>query len=130
MSSRRLLAPFAVAGACLAGAVAVAAWNPGDNGVLLCPWRALTGIDCPLCGSTRAVAALAHGEVMQAVDRNAFLVLVLIPVAVLAWFAWVRAAREGRSMNPPAWFAWAFAGSLLVWWGMRLAVPFLGSSLT
>lgn len=36
-----------------------------------CPVRATLGIDCPGCGGTRALVALMHGDVRQAVRSNA-----------------------------------------------------------
>ena len=53
-----------------------------------CPLRAMTGLDCPLCGATRATHALVQGQLATALDFNALYVLVL-PVVVLAigwWF--------------------------------------------
>ena len=47
-----------------------------------CPWRTLTGLDCPFCGATRAAASLAHGDVVGALDHNALFVLVILPLAV------------------------------------------------
>lgn len=38
-----------------------------------CPFKALTGLDCPGCGSQRAVHALLHGEFQQAFLHNALL---------------------------------------------------------
>lgn len=54
-----------------------------------CPFRWATGLDCPGCGSLRALHDLLHGGVLQAVDHNALLVL-LLPVLVLGAVSWVR----------------------------------------
>jgi len=35
-----------------------------------CPFHALTGLDCPGCGSTRALHALLHGHVGAAINFN------------------------------------------------------------
>jgi Protein of unknown function (DUF2752) len=63
-----------------------------------CPVSAFTGLACPGCGSLRAAGALAHGQVLQALDHNALLVLVLL-LAVLAW-GWSLAVGGRR---PPPW---------------------------
>lgn len=48
--------------------------------VISCPIRALTGLDCALCGGTRAVLTLLRGDFVGALDHNAVFVVV---VAVL-----------------------------------------------
>ena len=39
-----------------------------------CPFRLLTGLNCPGCGSQRAVHALLHGNFALAADHNLLLV--------------------------------------------------------
>jgi hypothetical protein len=41
-----------------------------------CPFRALTGAPCPLCGATRSVALVAHGDA-RFLDYNPWWVVVL-----------------------------------------------------
>lgn len=48
-----------------------------------CSWRLLTGTSCPACGTQRAINALAHGHVLQALGYNYFFVL-SIPYALIA----------------------------------------------
>lgn len=67
--------------------------QPGSYG--FCPLRAATGLLCPLCGGTRAVHALTHGEWPVALGLNP-VVTVLLPIAVLWWAAWVARAWRGR----------------------------------
>ncbi|NGM66204.1 DUF2752 domain-containing protein [Sphingobacterium sp. SGR-19] len=38
-----------------------------------CPFKALTGFDCPGCGSQRAVHAILHGDFREALHHNALL---------------------------------------------------------
>jgi len=72
------------AAAVVALAIAVRAVDPRIPGRWpTCPVNALTGLACPGCGSLRAVGALVHGQLLEAVGYNALLVLAL-PVAVLA----------------------------------------------
>lgn len=55
----------------LAG-VLVLAWFWRWSGVPLCLFHKFTGLDCPLCGCTRAFHAICHGDVAQAFGLNIF----------------------------------------------------------
>ena len=66
--------------------------------VTLCPLRAFTGLDCPLCGATRATLALVRGDVGGALDLNA-LYVILLPLALLLAVYWWKRRRV------PAWLA-------------------------
>lgn len=61
----------------------------------LCPFKLLTGWDCPGCGGLRAVNDLTHGHLAAAAASNLFFV-VSIPLLVGLWFGWVRGAWTGR----------------------------------
>lgn len=106
---------------------AVALVGPDDSGPPLCPWRAVTGLDCPFCGATRSAAALASGDLVAALSHNALFVVAL-PAAALAWLAWARASWRARPAPQPSNRAWAVLGAVtLAWWAIRLVVPWLGS---
>jgi Protein of unknown function (DUF2752) len=78
------------------GAVALAALtylginDPHRPGALfpLCPFKLVTGWNCPACGGLRMVYDLLHANLSAAVVDNIFL-LAGIP-ALLAWFMWRR----------------------------------------
>ena len=57
-----------------------------------CPLRALTGLDCPLCGATRATHALVRGQLVTALDFNALYVAIL-PVVVVMGLVWLVRGR-------------------------------------
>ena len=58
-------------------------YNGGSG--MTCPFYRLTGLYCPGCGSGRAVQALYHGHIAQAVRYNILLPLFGLPsLAVLA----------------------------------------------
>lgn len=49
-----------------------------------CPVKLLTTLDCPGCGFQRALHAVLHGNIIEAIHYNLFL-LVAIPLTCL-WF--------------------------------------------
>ncbi|HEX7169173.1 MAG TPA: DUF2752 domain-containing protein [Acidimicrobiales bacterium] len=65
-----------------------------------CPLRTLTGLDCPLCGATRATFALLRGDVAAALDFNALYVIAL-PVLAAVAAVWVVQRRKGRPLTSP-----------------------------
>lgn len=68
-----------------AGAAVLLRFPPAATlGYPYCPFFAATGLLCPGCGGTRALAALLHGRLGQAWLDNALLVG-LVPV-VVAYF--------------------------------------------
>jgi hypothetical protein len=103
-------------------------WRPADEPtIILCPFRALTGLLCPGCGMTRAFCALGHGELGRAIRFNA-----LSPLLYLSFIiAWVGAAatllnlhRLSAMVNrlrPGATAGVLILALTLVWWVVRLA---------
>ena len=67
-----------------------------------CPVWALLHVRCPGCGSTRAVAALLHGDIAGALRWNALTILA-IPSSLL-WLAAIRVRtaeeRAARAFRP------------------------------
>ena len=61
-----------------------------------CPVKVLTGLDCPGCGSQRAIHALLNGQVAEAFRCNALMVLA-IPY-VLAGFAFDLVRTPGKRL--------------------------------
>ena len=128
--SRSMLGPTAALAGVGVAWFTVAALRLGDTGPTPCPWRTLTGLDCPFCGATRAAASLAHGDVIGALDHNALFVLVILPLAVLAWGKW--AARSWRGLPTPVIANRTVLVLMAItagWWVLRLAVPWLGSTV-
>lgn len=128
---RRALPPVAAALGVAGAALALHVWNPGDGGPVLCPFRFMTGIDCPMCGATRSAISLTYGDVSAAIDHNALFVVLLLPAAAIAWLIWLREGLNGRpAPEPPRWLAPVVGGVLMVWWVFRLLVPYFGSGLS
>lgn len=58
-----------------------------NDGVTVCPFRNVTGIPCPSCGTTEAVVHAVRGEIWEAITINplvalASLMLVIFPIWV------------------------------------------------
>jgi hypothetical protein len=70
--------------------IAAAFWTPSDRGLPLCGFKLATGYACPGCGMTRALAALAKGDVDASLAYHAF-----APVFAVAAFAWWAALGAG-----------------------------------
>ena len=85
-------------------------FDPSDGGYPLCPFRAVTGLFCPGCGTLRASNRLLHGRIGDAFGFNALAVL-LLPVLIYA-FASSLLVAAGRPSLPrpriPAAWIWAF----------------------
>jgi hypothetical protein len=101
--SRRLVANALVIGA-LVTCITLFAHPPDPAGFWpVCPIHQLLGIECPGCGATRALAALLHGRVLQALQLNALFVLLLPFGMAVAIQTYRRAIRPGsfRWPDPP-----------------------------
>jgi hypothetical protein len=80
-----------------------------------CPFRSLTGLYCPGCGSLRAMHRLLHGNLGGALTMNSLMVLSLPGMAALSvrpswryrtWLPWVALAvllAYGVARNVHAW---------------------------
>jgi hypothetical protein len=82
-----------------AGTVALFYGDPRSSPVFPpCPFRWVTGLYCPGCGSLRAAHSLLHGQVREALSMNPLLVL-SIPL--------LTALRDKRSWAYRVWVPWA-----------------------
>jgi hypothetical protein len=124
--ARRLRAPLAIGAAALLSSVYLGVVDPNESGHYpLCPTKALTGLDCPGCGGLRAVHSLMHGDVVGALNHNALVVLVVLPLAVVLWVRWMR--REWKGPEPSSDGAPVEvrpASPALLWSLLALAVVF------
>jgi hypothetical protein len=88
-----------------------------------CPFRALTGLDCPVCGATRAVGNVLHFHPMTALRDNLAL-LMLGCLFLLNLIPPLQSNRLGRGMNrflsgesPALWI------SLILGWTVLRNLP-------
>lgn len=82
-----------------AGCAYVALYDPSTSSALYpaCPFKVVTGLDCPGCGITRALHALFTGDPLRALDHNAVFVVALPLLVVLA----VRSMWRRDDRPPP-----------------------------
>ncbi|WP_169542327.1 DUF2752 domain-containing protein [Solirubrobacter soli] len=89
----------------VAGAIVPADGNTG----LICPFREITGLPCPLCGATRAFALAARGDA-RFLDYNgvwvvlaALLIVAGVVVLVTRWRPRVSTALLAGVVVAAAW---------------------------
>ncbi|KUH97665.1 hypothetical protein AU190_13355 [Mycolicibacterium acapulense] len=100
-TSRKRLYGALGAGAVLTGALAyIGIADPHRPGFIFpaCPFKTLTGLDCPACGGLRMTHDLLHGDLAAAVVDNVYL-LVGLPL-LLTWLL-VRWRQSKPLMNTP-----------------------------
>ncbi|HEY2672556.1 MAG TPA: DUF2752 domain-containing protein [Rugosimonospora sp.] len=64
-----------------------------------CAFKALTGLDCPGCGGTRAFWYLLHGNI-PAAARSHLLAVFAAPFLVYAYITWVADTAFKRKLPP------------------------------
>ena len=115
------------AGIVCAAAVATAAvivyglFDPAQTAFFpKCPFLMLTGLECPGCGSQRALHQLLHLNLKGALEYNPLV------VAAIPFCAFVLSASVLRDRFPALYrvtssraFAWGTAAAVGVWWILR-----------
>lgn len=126
----RGLYPALGSGVLLAGAlgyIGLVDPHKPDSIFPVCPFRLLTGWNCPACGGLRMIHDVLHADLAAAITDNVFL-LVGIPV-LGGWFLLRR--RSGKSLAPiPAVAVVVIA--MLAWTVLRNlpGFPFVPTLLT
>jgi hypothetical protein len=99
---RRRLYALLGSGALVAGALAyVGLVDPHqpDSFFPVCPFRLLTGWNCPACGGLRMVHDVLHGELAAAISDN---VLLLVGIPLLVGWVLLRRRRGLWPLTLPA----------------------------
>lgn len=89
---------------------------------LPCVIHSLTGLYCPGCGASRALASLLRFDVYQAFRWNSLLVIMLpFALCYLVWgsVSWVRVGRNTLDDRLPTKLLWAVAAAVLVYFVLR-----------
>ena len=96
-------------------------FDPARHGFYpICLFHALTGLNCPGCGATRAAYQLLHGRVLLALHDNALFVLALAALAAQAFWLVLQTIRRrpaAFTASPP--MLWALLVIVLVFTGLR-----------
>lgn len=92
-----------------------------DSPYPLCPFRALTGLPCPGCGTLRATNRLLHADVGAALGYNALFVLML-PVLgyILVRSLAMMVGRDAPEISAPRWSGYAVLVVVLAFWLLRV----------
>lgn len=81
-----------------------------------CPFKLVTGLDCPGCGSQRALMALLHGHPFEAWSYNWFLPFAVAYIVLLLVVP--RHTRVGRALESPA-ALWTLLAAIVAWTLLR-----------
>lgn len=66
---------------------------------LECPIRALTGLQCPGCGSSRCISAIGDGDLVSALRHNPFMTISLISVAIFGLYGFSSPKNASKLMT-------------------------------
>jgi hypothetical protein len=112
-----------VAGAALALAWAGLAAPRSGGGEPLCALRHLSGLACPTCGVTRALALLARGAWRESLALHPWAAALALQV-VAAWATWAAWIAGRLRTRPDRWIPHTLAANVVVLatlWLVRLA---------
>ncbi len=117
------VAPVVVGAAALGACVFVRVLDPSstESNPPFCPFKMMTGLDCPGCGATRSLNALLHGDLVAAADHNVLFVLAL-PIAVGACVVWTARRLGVDAPSLPRLRVWlpVAVGAISLIWALRL----------
>jgi hypothetical protein len=89
------------------------------------PFRALTGLYCPGCGTLRALHQLLNGHILKAFELNPLMILAM-PYLVYSYLCYSAPVILGQKIPQvfikPAWI-WLTLKIILVYWVLR-NIPF------
>ena len=95
--------------------------SPSNQFFPKCPFRLVTGLQCPGCGSTRAFYQLLHLHPIAAFKLNPLFILTL-PFLVYGFLGYTKSAITGRPHRRvfiPAMYLWGWLVVMLFFWIFR-----------
>ncbi len=109
--------------AAVSGVVAVLyLFSPYDSGLYAaCPFKALTDLHCPGCGTLRGLHELIHGHLGAAFGLNPLMVLLLpfIAFSIIKYIALGILDRTQRRIFIPSAYIWLLLGIIIAFWILR-----------
>lgn len=86
-----------------------------------CPFKWVTGLDCPGCGSQRALRALLSGHPLEAWGYNLILPPVMVYLAAILLLPLFkgRAASRAYTALTSATAIWTLLAVVVAWWIIR-----------
>lgn len=95
--------------------------SPANQFLPKCPFRLVTGFQCPGCGSTRAGHHLLHLDLIGAFKLNPLIVLTL-PFIIYGLLGYTKSALTGqphRRVFIPPFYLWAWLIVMIFFWIFR-----------
>ena len=107
-----------------------ASTNGLSDGPIFCPFRLLTGVNCPTCGTTRALGALAEGHLRQSINLNPLAIMLVLIASIWTINPKIivsisqRVSKEINGLKPLAiWLIFATAYIALWVWNFWRITP-------
>lgn len=107
----------------IAGAALLLFWfDPARSRIFPpCPFRFLTGLKCPGCGTLRGLHQLLHGNPVAAWRLNPLMVIT-IPFLGYTLISYTWKVFKGRLLSKitlPSFWTWLLLAVILVYWVVR-----------
>ena len=97
--------------------------NPSSHThYIKCPWYICTGTSCPACGSQRALHALTHGHLLEALRYNYFFVISIPYALVAVLVSWYNVNHRLDRLKELAFHRYTLYGYVVLfcaWWVVR-----------
>mgnify|MGYP002275104765 CR=1 FL=1 len=96
-------------------------YNPCNYSIFpKCPFLLLTGLQCPGCGSQRAIHYLSHLDISKAFHYNALLVATLPVIVILSLAECYRCSRPDLYVKiHNKSYIWCYLIIVVLWWIIR-----------
>jgi hypothetical protein len=114
---------IAVVAACVITLAVLYVLNPVDHQLMpKCPFKLLTGLSCPGCGFQRAIHALLHGRIAEALGYNYWLVFALpylIAVIVEKWALHGKWQKKAEAVIEHRYLIHFYIVTFFIWFVVR-----------